>query len=113
MLTLTRADLNLLKTLASNQNSSIKLNDSSTAKYQQRHELSNKRVEKWPNTLEAIRKKKEEFLIEKDKERERKNAELDRQVIYDCYFFRETKFYSFVITINRKKNSELLTVKQH
>lgn len=39
--------------------------------------LSNDRMQHWPNTLEALRKKKESYLKEKEEEEERKRRELD------------------------------------
>jgi hypothetical protein len=41
--------------------------------------LSNDRVKNWPNTLEALRKKKESYLKEKEEIEELKRQELDRE----------------------------------
>lgn len=43
--------------------------------------LSNERVKNWPNTLEALRKKKESYLKEKEEIEEKKRQEIDREVI--------------------------------
>jgi hypothetical protein len=41
--------------------------------------LSNDRVKNWPNTLEALRKKKESYIKEKEENEELKRQELDRE----------------------------------
>jgi hypothetical protein len=42
-------------------------------------QMSKQRVQTWENTLEAIRKRKELFLIERERKRELRFAELDQQ----------------------------------
>jgi hypothetical protein len=42
--------------------------------------LSEEKVKNWPNTLEAMRKKKENFLKERADQDELKRQEIDRQV---------------------------------
>jgi len=43
--------------------------------------LSEDRVKHWPNTLEALRKKKESFLKDKEAKDEQRRQEIDLQVI--------------------------------
>jgi predicted PP-loop superfamily ATPase len=45
------------------------------------------RVKNWPNTLEALSKKKESFLKDRADEEELRRQEIDRQVIFIVYFF--------------------------
>lgn len=42
--------------------------------------LSDDKLKNWPNTLEAMRKKKENFLKERAEQDEMKRQEVDRQV---------------------------------
>lgn len=44
--------------------------------------LSNERVKNWPNTLEALRKKKESFLKEREETEELRRQEQDREVLW-------------------------------
>lgn len=44
-------------------------------------QLSNDRMENWPNTLEALRKKKESFTKDREEKEERRRQEIDREVI--------------------------------
>jgi Zn-finger nucleic acid-binding protein len=51
--------------------------------YQRRAELkrlSNEKVKHWPNTLEALRKKKESFIKEREETEELRRQEQDREV---------------------------------
>jgi hypothetical protein len=52
--------------------------------------LSEEKKSKWPNTLEAIRKKTESFLKEREEQAELRRQEIDREVclIYTDYFSR-------------------------
>lgn len=43
-------------------------------------QLSNDRMKHWPNTLEALRKKKESYIKEKEEKEELKRQEIDREV---------------------------------
>lgn len=45
---------------------------------------SEDRLKNWPNTLEALRLKKESFLKDREAEEELRRQELDREVIYLC-----------------------------
>lgn len=45
--------------------------------------LSNDRVKNWPNTLEALRSKKESFIKEREQIEEAKRQEVDREVCGD------------------------------
>ncbi len=42
---------------------------------------SEERVKNWPNTLEALRKKKENFLKDREEQEEKRRQEIDKQVI--------------------------------
>ena len=46
--------------------------------------LSNERVKHWPNTLEALRNKKESFIKDKNEREELERQEIDRQVSFNC-----------------------------
>lgn len=76
MISLSQLDIDRMRKLALYERS----HSSQVIKNEQKHSLSKKRVEKWPNTLEAIRKKKEDFLVEREAEREKRFAEVDIQV---------------------------------
>ena len=86
MISVTKQDIDRMRLLSlSTQNSdSAKRQEllQTTTKNEQLHRMSKQRVEKWSNTLEAIRKKKEDYLVEKEREREQRFAELDVQVKY-------------------------------
>ena len=59
-------------------------------KAQRRLELQKKsedRVQHWPNTLEALRKKKESFLTEKEARDEAIRREIDLQVCLSLFFY--------------------------
>lgn len=43
-------------------------------------QLSEERVKHWPNTLEALRQKKENFIKEKAEQEELRRQEIDKQV---------------------------------
>lgn len=47
--------------------------------------LSNERVKNWPNTLEALRKKKESFLKEREETEELRRQEQDREVLFNTF----------------------------
>ena len=53
-------------------------------------QLSNDRMKNWPNTLEALRKKKESFLKDREEKEELKRQEIDREV--SCLILMFTKF---------------------
>lgn len=52
--------------------------------------LSNDRVKHWPNTLEALRNKKESYMKEREQIEEEKRQEIDREVCdfveFECIF---------------------------
>ncbi len=48
-------------------------------------QLSDERVKHWPNTLEALRKKKENFIKERAEQEEEKRQEIDKQVRFSRY----------------------------
>jgi transposase len=56
-----------------------------TSKLERKAELKKKseeRLKHWPNTLEALRIKKESFLKDREDEEERKRQEIDREVSF-------------------------------
>jgi hypothetical protein len=76
MLTITKHELQQLRQLA--------INDPITISH--RHvalkKLSQERVDRWPNTLQATRRKKERFAIEKAIQKEEWLQQLDREVYF-------------------------------
>lgn len=46
---------------------------------QELKKMSQDRLKHWPNTLEALRLKKERFAIEREEEAERKRQEIDKE----------------------------------
>ena len=72
---ISRQDLQRMRALANdaNQPQSVSYTD------EEKRKLSQAKVEKWPNTLMAIRKKKENFAVEKEAERERLNKLMDEE----------------------------------
>jgi len=50
------------------------------ARREELKKLSEDKKSKWPNTLEAVRKKKESFLKDKEEREELRRQEIDRQV---------------------------------
>jgi hypothetical protein len=52
----------------------------STLRKQELKRLSDEKVRNWPNTLDALRKKKESFHKEKEDIEELRRQEIDRQV---------------------------------
>lgn len=56
-----------------------------TSKMERKAELKKKseeRLKHWPNTLEALRIKKESFLKDREAEEEKKRQEIDREVSF-------------------------------
>lgn len=74
---ISRRDLERMRALANSVNGS----QPQTASYtdEEKRKLSQAKVEKWPNTLMAIRQKKENFAVEKELERERLNKLMDEE----------------------------------
>ena len=74
---ISRQDLQRMRALAN----SVNENQPQTLSYseEEKRKLSQAKVEKWPNTLMAIRKKKENFAVEKVIERERLNKLMDEE----------------------------------
>lgn len=60
---------------------------SRTQKRDHLKKLSEDRVKNWPNTLEAMRRKKESYLKDKADQEELKRQEIDREVYLDLYCF--------------------------
>ena len=54
------------------------------ARREELKKLSEDKKSKWPNTLEAVRKKKESFLKDKEEREELRRQEIDRQVRTPC-----------------------------
>ena len=66
---------------------STKLDDKMARKAQLK-ELSEKRMANWPNTLDALRRKKESFIKDRDAEEELRRQQIDREVCFDYHFYR-------------------------
>jgi hypothetical protein len=79
MTIISQAELNRIRNLASSENSPASKNNQ---KLDVLRTKSQNRVGKWSNTLEAIRKKKEMFILEKAKQREANMLKLDIEVNY-------------------------------
>ena len=71
-----RSDLERIK-------QTIEISSGPTSKAAKKAELKKKsedRLQHWPNTLDALHKKKESFLKEKEMREEAKRAEIDKEV---------------------------------
>ena len=109
MITISRTELNNIKQLASGHNSLI---TSQKSKDIELKRLSQERISKWPNTLEAIRKKKESYAAEKLLEREQYLAQIDKEE--EEYKFKERNdalLRAETILYERKDNMKLLRSK--
>ena len=109
MITISRTELNNIKQLASGHNSLI---TSQKSKDLELKRLSQERISKWPNTLEAIRKKKESYAAEKLLEREQYLAQIDKEE--EEYKFKERNdalLRAETILYERKDNMKLLRSK--
>ena len=73
--------------------------------------LSNERVKNWPNTLEALRKKKESFLKEREETEELRRQEQDREVLLLHTFAvtSELLFYTSFAASFRKQKFERIS----
>lgn len=66
--------------------------------YDKKKELKKKSEDKlknWPNTLEALRIKKENFLKEREEKAELERQEIDRQVIILLIYFIDSYYFVF------------------
>ena len=56
---------------------------------------SDERLKNWPNTLEALRLKKESFIKDREAEEEAKRQEIDREVgfLFDCVMMKRCMLY--------------------
>lgn len=63
--------------------------------------LSNERVKNWPNTLEALRKKKESFMKEREDAEELRRQQQDKEVLKQCILIQVnfTKYFAVGIII--------------
>lgn len=89
-LVLSRAELERIREEAKLDNSA-KINPEKQRKLDLKRK-SQERVQHWPNTLEALRKKKESFLKDRAEEEEQKRQEIDRQVISSLFSFYHLQF---------------------
>lgn len=73
--------------------------------------LSNERVKNWPNTLEALRKKKESFLKEREETEELRRQEQDREVLllHSFAVTSELLFYTSFAASFRKQKFERIS----
>lgn len=77
-LVLTKSELERIRGSLNDHSDSMKSTMNRKAELKK---LSEDRVKHWPNTLEAMRKKKESFLKDKAEQEEMKRQEIDKQVI--------------------------------
>lgn len=78
-LVLTKAELERMR-LQARQGGSAPLETKEQKRKAELKQLSNERVKNWPNTLEALRKKKESYLKEREDAEELRRQEQDREV---------------------------------
>lgn len=60
---------------------------SKTEKRNHLKKLSEDKLKNWPNTLEALRIKKESFTKDREDEAEAKRQEIDREVCLNLFYF--------------------------
>ena len=72
---LSRAEIERMKASVSTDPS-----QKAVSRRDQLKKLSDEKVKNWPNTLEALRKKKESFHKEKQDQEELRRQEIDREV---------------------------------
>ena len=109
MITISRTELNNIKQIASGHNPII---TSQKSKDIELKRLSQERIAKWPNTLEAIRHKKESYAAEKILEREQYLAQIDKdEEIYKLKERNDALLRAETILYERKDNMKLLRSK--
>jgi len=77
-LVLTKSELERMKASVQPE----RLDNSQTLRKQDLKKLSDDKLKNWPNTLEALRRKKENFMKERAEQEELRRQEIDRQVKY-------------------------------
>jgi len=75
-LVLTKSELERMKASVQPE----RLDNSQTLRKQDLKKLSDDKLKNWPNTLEALRRKKENFMKERAEQEELRRQEIDRQV---------------------------------
>jgi hypothetical protein len=74
---------------------------------------SDERLKHWPNTLEALRKKKENFIKERAEQEEMKRQEIDKQVRdILTFFFSRIGFHLFP-SITGSRTSKKFSFRSH